>query len=538
MKKEPNDAGRQLDRLFRLGTVGGMTDPQLLEQFVTGDDEAAAFAFEAVVERHGPMVLRVCRSVLRDAHAAEDAFQATFLVLARRARTLGSRELLCNWLYGVAARTARKARAIAARQRARDQVAASYRPAAVFEPPIDDSREDLELVLHEEINRLPRPYRSAVVVCYLKGVSQAQAASQLHLAESTIRGRLARARRMLGQRLTRRGVALSTGLLALGSTALASADRLPSATVQATARAALLFVKRGKAVPGVVSATAHSIANGVSSAMWLSALKSVAAMAMAVGVLAAGGAFLTQPAVEAQLQNPPPRSQNIVERQVAPAEPAQVEDAEPAQSKSKKGRQKTKSVEVEPELAKKAPGPVVRAVPVDKDCMVLSYLPDWAHGNVDNIGIGNNDGGVRTLINWPEIPADEAASPERQFLIAVYSRKTISHPPTGPIHAFEILENWPELTSWKTQPRYSPEPAATYKFEPEEGWKLFDITPLVHAQAKDDRKGHGVLLRFLSEDVPGGPREVFSDYKLVSREGADEWANRRPLLLVVKASKE
>ena len=121
MRNRSNDAGRQLDRLFRLGTVGGMTDSQLLEQFVTGDDEAAALAFEAIVERHGPMVLRVCRSVLRDAHAAEDAFQATFLVLARRARTLGSRELLCNWLYGVAARTARKAKAIAARRRIRDQ---------------------------------------------------------------------------------------------------------------------------------------------------------------------------------------------------------------------------------------------------------------------------------------------------------------------------------------------------------------------------------------------------------------------------------
>ena len=105
---------------------------------------------------------------------------------------------------------------------------------------------------------------SAVVVCYLKGVSQAQAASQLHLAESTVRGRLARARKMLGQRLMRRGVALSTGLLALGSYGtMRPLDRLPGATAQATARAALLFVKRGKAMPGVVSATAQSIANGV-----------------------------------------------------------------------------------------------------------------------------------------------------------------------------------------------------------------------------------------------------------------------------------
>ena len=109
------EAGRQLERLFRVGTVGGLTDAQLLEQFVAGDDEAAEAAFEAIVARHGPTVLRVCRTILRDVHAAEDAFQATFLVLARKARTLGQRELLSNWLYGVALRTARKARTAAAR---------------------------------------------------------------------------------------------------------------------------------------------------------------------------------------------------------------------------------------------------------------------------------------------------------------------------------------------------------------------------------------------------------------------------------------
>ena len=113
MRGARTGAGRQLERLFRVGTVGGLTDTQLLEQFVAGDDEAARVAFEAIVGRHGPMVLRVCRTVLRDVHDAEDAFQATFLVLARKARTLGERELLSNWLYGVALRTARKARTVA-----------------------------------------------------------------------------------------------------------------------------------------------------------------------------------------------------------------------------------------------------------------------------------------------------------------------------------------------------------------------------------------------------------------------------------------
>jgi len=542
MKKEPTSASRQLDRLFRLGTVGGMTDPQLLEQFVAGDDESAAIAFEAIVERHGPMVLRVCRLVLHDAHAAEDAFQATFLVLARRARSLGSRELLCNWLYGVATRTARKARAIAARRRARDRAMACHRSVAIVEPSRDGSREDLEQVLHEEIDRLPRPYRSAVVVCYLEGMSQAQAAGQLHLAESTIRGRLARARKLLGQRLARRGVTLSAGLLALGTTTNASVLRLSSATAQATARAALLFVKRGKAMPGAVSVTAQSIADGVLSTMWFNLLKSITAMVMAVGLLAGGASLLARPAVEAQHQDKPSRAEVAPEIAVASLEPGQDSGPKQARPKQGKGRgqseKKEQSVAVDPDLAKLAPGPIVRAVPVSKDCMILAYLPDWNFGNVDNIGIANNDGGVRTLIDWRAIPHDEAASPERQFLIALYSRKTISHPPASKIHAFEILEEWPERTSWKSQPRYDAEPAATYEFQPGEGWKLFDITPLVRARAKAGRNGHGVLLRFLNEDVAGGAKEIFSDYKVVSREGVDEWSNRHPVLLIVKASKE
>ena len=543
MKSEQTGASQQLDRLFRLGTVAGATDSQLVEQFVTGDDESAALAFKAIVERHGSMVLRVCRLVLRDAHAAEDAFQATFLVLARRARTLGSRELLCNWLYGVAARTARKARATAMRQQVRDRAVAYHRPVATFEPSLDESQRDLEQVLHEEIDRLPRPYRTAVVICYLEGMSQAQAARQLQLAESTVRGRLARARTMLSQRLTRRGVGFSTGLLALDATANASAQHLPGATTRATARAALLFVKRGTVMQGaVISTTAQSIANGVVSTMWFSTLKSAAAMVMAVCLVAGGAALLAQPVVEPQRGGKPTQAADAPKIAVVLNEAGQGASPQELRVEQKKGHEqsseKEESVAVEKDLAKLAPGPIFRAIPVSKDCMILAYMPDWNFGNVDNIGIGNNDGGVRTLIDWPAIPADEANRPDRRFLIALYSRKTTSHPPTSKIYAFEILEKWPERTSWTTQPKYDVEPAATYKFEPNEGWKLFDITPLVRAQARTGHDGHGVILRFLREDVAGGSRVIHSDYELVSREGADKWASRRPVVLVVKALKE
>jgi RNA polymerase sigma factor (sigma-70 family) len=535
MRTESTSVYRQLNRLFRFGTVGEMTDSQLLEQFVSGDEESAALAFEAIVERHGPMVFRVCRAILRDGHAAEDAFQATFLVLARKARRLRASELLGNWLYGVAARTARKAKAIAVRRRICDRRAASWLAVTAEESPHDQSQADLERVLHEEIDRLPHPYRAAIVVCYLEGLSQAQAAHQLRVAESTVRGRLARARKLLGRRLIRRGVAPSMGLAALNNPTDAT-WQLSGAIAQATTQAVLSFVDSGKAIPGAVSATAHVIANGVLSAMWFSPLKIIAMMVMALGLLSAGTSLLAQRPAAARLRLEQPRADADSENTVHAVESAQAASRNIVQAQVK-GVQQAQPATVDPDLVKIAPGPIIRAVPVSKDCMVLAYLPDWNFGNVDNIGIGNNDGGVRTLIDWPIIPPTEAALPEREFLLALYSRKTISHPPASAIHAFEVLAEWPERTSWKTQPRYDAEPAATYKFEPGGGWKLFNVTPLVRARAKAGRNGQGVLLRFLNEDVRAGQEEIFSDYKIVSREGADEWARRRPLLLVVKASK-
>jgi RNA polymerase sigma factor (sigma-70 family) len=513
MRGVRTEADRQLERLFRVGTVGGLTDAQLLEQFVDGDDEAAAVAFEAIVGRHGPMVLRVCRSVLRDAHAAEDAFQATFLVLARKARTLGERELLGNWLYGVAARTARKAKITAARRIDRDREAACRRSIAVDDRPRDEDRDELGSILHEEIGRLPSSYRAAVVVCYLEGMTQEQAARQLRLAESTVRGRLARARKLLAQRLTRRGVSLSTGLLAVGTiadaAAFAGAARLTDATIQSLAGAALLFGKSGKATGGAVSATARSLASGVLSTMWLQSVKTIAAALVAITIIAAGAA--------ASL----PRQDPGTDR------PRSVRDGE---------RDATQSISIGSDLVKVVPAPIVRSIPVAKDCMILSYMADWAHGNVDNIGVANNHGGVRTLIDWPEIPPDLASAPDRNFLLALYSRDTQSRPPAGPIHAFAIREAWPEITSWKSQPAYELDPAATYQFEPGTGWKLFDVTPVVRDQAKAGRKGHGVLLRFLSEDFAERGAD-WSGYQFVSREGTGEWARRHPVLLVVESSK-
>jgi RNA polymerase sigma factor (sigma-70 family) len=536
------EAGRQLERLFGVGTTGGLSDAELIERFaaVDVDDEAAGAAFEAIVMRHGPMVSRVCRMVLRDAHAAEDAFQATFLVLARRARTLGDRELLANWLHGVALRTSRKARITAARRAARDRTAAGLRPEAIVEPEPDERGDELSRILHEEIGRLPGSYRAAVVACYVEGLRQAQAASRLRLAESTVRGRLARARKLLGHRLTRRGVAPAVGLLATGSAAEASASfagaaaRLPDAIVRSLTRDALQFARSaGPATRGAVVSTARVLADGVLSTMWLPSFKTIAtAAALAVVGLgltaAAAGALNRRAAASAPAPLPAPDPRPAVE----PASPLPREAAEPPQRSPRNTQRSGPSAAVDADLAKRAPGPIVRAAPVSKDLMILSYMPDWNHGEVDNIGIGNS--GCRTLIQWPRIPDDEANASDRRFLIAIYARQTISKPPTGPIGACEILDEWTEQSSWNARPEYDPKPFATCTFEPGEGWKLFDVTALVRAQAKADRDRHGVMLRFLQEDIP--PMRC-STYFFVSREGAGEWAGRRPVLLVVKDAK-
>ena len=331
--------------------------------------------------------------------------------------------------------------------------------------------------------------------------------------------------------------------LRLGTPVNAAAARLPEATVESMARAARLFGKSGQATGGAVSSTAQTIARGVLSTMWISSFKTVAATLVAISLTVVGTVALTQHAAVAQprieaasiaASRPEPVSATPAEPSPAPAAPL-PQEAGTGETKSAKrnGSRPTQPAAVNPELAKRAPGPILRAVPVSKDCMILAYLPNQNLGHVNNFGLGNNGGGVRVLVGWGAIPQHEAAASDRQFLIALYSRKTTSNPPTGPIHAFEILDNWREMAHWSQIPRYDPEPIGTYKFEPGDGWKLFDITPLVRAEFRTQRESHGILLRFLSEDVTG---PNWSGYKLVSREGAGEWANRRPLLLVVKAA--
>src|SRR6516162_1820746 len=184
------------------------TDAQLLASFIDQKDEAA---FEVLVRRHGPMVFGVCRRVIDNHHDAEDAFQATFLVLARKASSVRPRERVANWLHGVALRTAMKAKALTTKRRSREkQVTEMPEP----EAPQQGHWRDLQPLLDQELNGLPENYRLPILLCGLEGKAIKEAAQQLGWPQGTLAGRLARARKLLAKRLANRGVTLSAGALA------------------------------------------------------------------------------------------------------------------------------------------------------------------------------------------------------------------------------------------------------------------------------------------------------------------------------------
>lgn len=200
---------RELTRVFQTGILAGTSDCLLLEQFVTRRDDAA---FEALLRRHGPLVLNICRKLLHDAHEVEDAFQATFLVLVRRAGSLRSDESLAPWISTVAYRVASRARAQRIKRNARERTGAESLDVPA---PGGSSRDETSRVIHEEIGNLPERLRAPIVCCYLEGMTHESAAAQLCCPVGTVRSRLARARARLHDRLARRGVSLADGTSAM-----------------------------------------------------------------------------------------------------------------------------------------------------------------------------------------------------------------------------------------------------------------------------------------------------------------------------------
>ena len=282
-------AGRWRGVILPIGSTGpfddgaGLSDGQLLGRFVEGRDEAA---FEALVRRHGPMVLGVCRRLLRHEADVEDAFQATFLVLVRKAGTVQPRQGLGGWLHGVACRTALKARALAARRAVREVARAKLPEPAVAPPEADDLRP----VIDRELSRLPERYRVPIVLCDLEGKPQKEAARELGCPEGTLSGRLTRARRLLAGRLARH---VGTPCLSGGGvTALITAHAASAAVSAGLVGSTVTAARRATAgrVTGPVPDRAALLTERVVRDMLLSKLKTFALVVLGALLVGAGGA--------------------------------------------------------------------------------------------------------------------------------------------------------------------------------------------------------------------------------------------------------
>jgi RNA polymerase sigma factor (sigma-70 family) len=297
----------------------GVTDSQLLGAFIERGDE---FAFETLVRRHGPMVLGVCRRILGNAADADDAFQATFLVLVRKAPSIRPRGKVGHWLYGVARSTALKARAMSSKRAAKERAAACRNPAPA------ENGDGLIEMLDEELPALPEKYRAAIVLCDLEGRSLKDAARQLGCPLGTVGTRLARGRALLAGRLARRGVSLPAGALAAAFAQGTASAALPPALVSSTVMAATATAAGPAAAAGVISAHVAALTEGVLKAMLLAKLKIATACVVALSTLGLAASWATQPGPAATKQAlaadalPGDRPAQAIEK---PAKPAQTD---------------------------------------------------------------------------------------------------------------------------------------------------------------------------------------------------------------------
>jgi RNA polymerase sigma factor (sigma-70 family) len=296
---------QQLRRNLEHRDATPRTDGKLLEAFHLHRD---AGAFEALVYRHGPMVLGVCQRMLRDTHDAEDAFQATFLVLARKAATVWPREMVGNWLYGVAHTTALRARVANAKRRLRERQVANMPERSST---ASDLRDELHRSLDEELVRLPAKYRVPIVLCDLECRTRREVAAQLRIPEGTLSSRLTTARRMLARRLARRGIAVSGGALAMVVAHQTASAGLSASLVDTTVKAAALGGGTPLLAMGIVAPQVATLTEGVLKTMLISKLKAVIGVLLVLGVATVGGALLRQESAIAQqhVQRPESRPQ-------------------------------------------------------------------------------------------------------------------------------------------------------------------------------------------------------------------------------------
>lgn len=309
-----------IERLFTTGTATAVGDTELLERFVSQEDAAA---FEVLLYRHGPMVLRVCRRVLNDPNDVDDAFQATFLILVRRAASIRERTVLGTWLFGVARRVAVRARVNARRRNSREQ--SQGEPIAIDNRPEKRAETcELRALIDDELERLPHKYRSPMVLCELEGQTHEQAAAQLRCPVGTVKSRLSRGRERLRARLIRRGVAPAVAMASLLTDEPASA--VPVALIKPTVRVATQFL-----AARVLPAGLACLMRGVTHSMIISQLKTAAVVTLAAAVTLAGIVTVVKPwpARPTLVGEPPARGESSKKAAVPLPEQKPIPPAEP-----------------------------------------------------------------------------------------------------------------------------------------------------------------------------------------------------------------
>jgi RNA polymerase sigma factor (sigma-70 family) len=292
---------QRLRQAMAAETLSAFPDSELIDRFLANHEEAA---FQALLHRHGPMVLRVCRRTLSDEHDVEDAFQASFLALASQARTLRKRESLASWLHCIAYHIALDACKSRKRRRKHEAVAAvPDRTPALAD---DVAWKELRSILDEELASLPERLSAPLVLCYLEGLTQDEAAARLGQSKSSFRRNLERARKLLGNRLTRRGITLSAALFAPLLSDCAASAAVPAVLAAATTEAAVAYAA-GKAVAALATARALALAKGLVQPLVSAKIKCVCALLLAAVV--AGGAVLSRDAHSAPPMLPPAERQ-------------------------------------------------------------------------------------------------------------------------------------------------------------------------------------------------------------------------------------
>jgi RNA polymerase sigma factor (sigma-70 family) len=321
--------------LLESGSMAGLTDGQLLERFAASRDSAGEAAFANLVSRHGPMVLATCRQLLGDLHSADDAFQAVFLVLARRTGAIRRPELLGPWLHGVATKIARKARAQASRlkRREKSEFEMTHMESSGHEADARMIRDEDFRAMHEEIGRLSERYRRAVVLCHFEGLTHAEAARRLGCAPGTVGSLISRAHDLLRTRLARRGLSAGAVAFALSLEPKMAAAAVPAALEHATIQAALSFATAQASIATVISRPAFELANGALKVMTLKKLATAGTLLIALGAVVAAGVLAAGMPGSRELRPLRPRAQEQArikpKRIASPALPGAVAKSPP-----------------------------------------------------------------------------------------------------------------------------------------------------------------------------------------------------------------